>query len=91
MPKTGKGVYIKSNPSCDRPNATSVIADIAYENIDILEPSWWPIWIGPQQQHEPNSALGEKCALAYPVVNQCPTQGCVTFVNISLRNIYIEE
>ena len=89
----GKGVYIKSNPSCERdpggPPVSATISDIVYEDMSIDQPRWWAIWIGPQQQHEPNTALGEKCALDYPITPHCPTQGCVTFANITLRNIRV--
>jgi polygalacturonase len=76
MPKTGKGIYIKSNPGCGRGNGTAsaTISDILYEDIRITEPRWWAIWIGPQQQHEPGSDLGDKCALDYPISGECPTQ-----------------
>jgi len=94
MPGTGKGVYIKSNPSCGLENGKpkrGIIADITYEDISIQKPSWWAIWIGPQQQHEPGTALGTKCALDYPISKSCPTQGCVDFRNIMLKNITIQE
>ena len=53
---------------------------------------WWAVWIGPQQQHEPGSSLGNKCALVYPIAQtQCPTQGCATFANITLRNVTITD
>ncbi|CAJ1374283.1 unnamed protein product [Effrenium voratum] len=93
MPGTGKGVYIKSNPSCglaDGKPKRGLIADITYEDIKIEKPLWWAVWIGPQQQHEPGAALGEKCALDYPL-GSCPTQGCVDFRNITLRNIAVHE
>ncbi len=36
-----------------------------------------------------------RCALngtrRYPIVHVCPTQSCVSFVNITLRNVYIEK
>ena len=90
MPNTGKGVYIKSNPSCDDPTKSASISDITYEDISITNPKWWAIWIGPQQQQEPGMALGEKCSLLYPFGTQsCPTQGCVSFDNITLRRINI--
>jgi hypothetical protein len=99
MPGTGKGIYIKSNPSCgagvDRfgrtVQKTSVLEDITFEDVNISRPIWWAVWIGPQQQHEPGSALGDKCALAYPLRDTCPTQGCSTFSNITLRRVTIEE
>ena len=42
-----------------------------------------------KQQHEPNQALGDKCALDYPLSPSCPTQGCATFANITLRDVRI--
>ena len=90
MPGTGKGVYVKSNPTCAADGSVSAeITDILYEDITMIKPLWWPIWIGPQQQQEPGSALGRKCALQYPILNHCPTQGCVSFNNITLRRITI--
>lgn len=98
MPGTGKGVYIKSNPTCQMKQnrlgqmvqTTALIEGITYEDIVMTKPFWWPIWIGPQQQHEPGSDLGDKCSLDYPE-GACPTQGCATFSNIILRNVRIEE
>ena len=58
----------------------------------IDRPFWWPVWIGPQQQHEPGSALGHKCALTYPLFGTpCPTQGCATFANITLRDVRVTD
>eukprot|EP00930_Biecheleria_cincta_P058225 TRINITY_DN44083_c0_g1_i1.p1 TRINITY_DN44083_c0_g1~~TRINITY_DN44083_c0_g1_i1.p1 ORF type:complete len:528 (-),score=79.84 TRINITY_DN44083_c0_g1_i1:162-1646(-) len=100
MPKTGKGIYVKSNPSCGKGHdrhgnlveKTSIIDGITYENVRITDPFWWAIWIGPQQQHEPGSALGDDCALEYPLCkSSCPTQGCTTFSNIAMRNVQIER
>eukprot|EP01059_Diplonema_ambulator_P035648 TRINITY_DN8493_c0_g1_i1.p1 TRINITY_DN8493_c0_g1~~TRINITY_DN8493_c0_g1_i1.p1 ORF type:complete len:453 (+),score=154.26 TRINITY_DN8493_c0_g1_i1:39-1361(+) len=90
MPGTAKGIYVKSNPTCGG-NKTAIIQDVLYENIEITDPLWWPIWIGPQQQHEPGSKLGRKCALSYPLDPHCPTQGCATFKNIVLKDVYISN
>ena len=59
----------------------------------MYNPFWWSIWIGPQQQHEPNTKLGLDCPLLYPLPGstRCPTQGCVNFENITLRNVEIFE
>merc|ERR1712070_198424 len=100
MPGTGKGVYIKSDPGCgkgtnvdgEEVDKTSIIEDITYEDISIERPFWWSVFIGPQQQQEPGSALGDKCALQYPLLHsQCPTQGCTTFKDITLRNVHIKD
>ena len=99
MPGTGKGIYIKSNPTCgmarnrfhDLVPKTAIIEGILYQNVTMTRPFWWPIWIGPQQQHEPGSALGRKCALTYPIDPSCPTQGCATFANITLRDVLVDD
>ena len=100
MPGTGKGIYIKSNPQCGRApdrhgvmtDETAIIEGITYENVSMDRPFWWAVWIGPQQQHEPHSALGGKCALEWPAGHSaCPTQGCVTFANITLRDVRIDR
>ncbi len=63
-----------------------------FDNVHIKDSIWWPIWIGPQQQHEPHEELGGACSLEYPLQSSiCPTQGCSTFENITLRNILIED
>lgn len=93
MPRTGKGIYVKSNPTClPDGSKTAEITNILFEDFVITRPLWWPIWIGPQQQQEPGSALGNKCSLEYPLPGTtCPTQGCVTFTNITLRNVSIVD
>ena len=62
-----------------------------YENVYISNPKWYPIWIGPQQQHEPHTDLGDECSLAYPLVDHCPTVPCVTFDDIRLVNVSVEN
>ena len=53
---------------------------------------WWSIWIGPQAQHEPHEDLGGACPLEYPIGNTpCRTQGCATFENITLKDVFIED
>jgi len=96
MPRTGKGVYVKSNPTCGdfgKGVKHGVIQDILYEDVAITKPSWWAVWIGPQQQQEPHTALGRKCSLLYPLNKgkTCPTQGCVDFRNITLRRVTITD
>ena len=34
--------------------------------------------------------MGEKCALDFPINSHCPTQGCVSFDNITLRNVLVD-
>ena len=100
MPHTGKGIYVKSNPSCGvevdpasgkAAPKRALLSTILFEDVAIAEPVWWAVWIGPQQQHEPGEALGAKCALAYPLVDKCPTQGCATFEDLTLRRVTIHR
>lgn len=62
-----------------------------YEDIKLYEPFWWAIWVGPQQQHQPNSKLNRKCGLTWPIEQHCPVPGCVRVENITLRNIEIRN
>ena len=92
MPGTGKGIYIKSNGNDCTGGKTSQLTNLLFEDFYIKDPFWYAIWIGPKQQHEPNTDLGLDCALIYPLHDsQCPTQGCSTFENITLRNIVIDN
>jgi hypothetical protein len=49
---------------------------------------WWALWIGPQQQSQPdgNSA---GCDMRFPFNGNdvCPTNPLVTFSDITLRNV----
>ena len=90
MPGTGKGIYIKSNGNDCLDGKTSQLSNLLFEDFTITDPFWYSIWIGPQQQHEPNTELGLDCSLAYPIHNtQCPTQGCSDFYNIKMKDITI--
>lgn len=40
MPRTGKGIYVKSNPHCEK-GSTAEITDITYEDINMVQPEWW--------------------------------------------------
>ena len=67
------------------------IEDILYEDVRILRPKWFPIWVGPQQQHEPHQPVGE-CGLAYPLLGgRCETSACVALKNITLRDVTVED
>lgn len=72
---------------------TCSLLNIRYENVRMFNPFWWAIWIGPQQQHEPNTPLGLKCSLTWPVPSKknCPASGCVLMENITLRDIHVKD
>lgn len=81
-----KAVYVKTNPGN---SGDGIIANILYENLKIKMPIWWGIYIGPQQQKQPDGD-GPGCML-YPIIKECHTQPRVTIRNITLRNIQSTE
>jgi hypothetical protein len=90
MPNTMKGIYIKTdNKTDEQPSDALLISDVLYENVRIDGASWWPIWIGPQQQE--NDLEVTECRFSYPLGTNrnClgARQGNVT--NITLRNVSI--
>jgi hypothetical protein len=92
MPYSGKGIYIKSNRNpCTDPTQSSQLSNLLFEDFLITRPIWWAIWIGPQQQHQPHEDLAGNCALAYPVVDSCPSPACADFRNITLKDIVIDR
>jgi len=64
-----KAIYVKTNPGN---HGSGIIANIHYENITMHYPIWWAIYIGPQQQEQPDG-VGPGCML-YPLVPVCETQ-----------------
>ena len=78
-----KAIYIKTNPGDE---GSAEIRNVTYENIDITNPVWWGIYIGPQQQKQPGTGKGPGC-MFYPLNKTCPTQPRVTISDITLRNI----
>lgn len=84
-----KALYIKSNPG---DTGIGIIENILYENIEIYEALWWTIYIGPQQQNEPNdNSDGTGCNFLFPFIPECPTQPRITMRNITFRNIIATE
>ena len=84
-----KALYVKSNPG---DVGTGIIENILYENIEISQALWWTIYIGPQQQNEPNDGSdGTGCNFLFPFIPVCPTQPLVTIRNITFRNIIATE
>lgn len=75
-----KAIYVKTNPG----SGTGEITDILYENIHIHFPIWFGIYIGPQQQEQPDGG-GPGC-MTYPL-QPCETQPLIDVKNIMLRNV----
>lgn len=78
-----KAIYVKTNPG---DSGTGEIVNILYEDITMTTPIWWGIYIGPQQQKQPDGD-GPGCML-YPVIKHCETQPRIDMRNITLRNVY---
>eukprot|EP01116_Phalansterium_solitarium_P003427 TRINITY_DN14251_c0_g1_i1.p1 TRINITY_DN14251_c0_g1~~TRINITY_DN14251_c0_g1_i1.p1 ORF type:complete len:447 (+),score=149.96 TRINITY_DN14251_c0_g1_i1:347-1687(+) len=81
-----KAVYVKTNPGDD---GTGLVENILYENLQIHDSIWWTIYIGPQQQEQPDGS-GPGC-MFYPIDPNCPTQPRVTVRNITLRNVTVHN
>eukprot|EP01084_Bolivina_argentea_P270525 460019_1 len=83
-----KAIYIKTNSGNE---GTGRIYNITYENIYMYQNPdlfpqhafLWPIYIGPQQQKEPNGD-GDGCFIDFI---RCPTQPRVNLTNIYLTNV----
>jgi len=76
-----KAIYIKTNPG----EGTGEIRNVTYENIVMTHPIWWGVYIGPQQQQQPDGS-GPGC-MFYPLVKHCDTQPRITISDITLRNV----
>lgn len=86
MDHTFKGIYMKTRWSDDPALGTAAsISDILYENITIIEPEQFAIWIGPAQQE------GQPCSLLWPEAPgaECHMSGYQTWTNITLRDITV--
>ena len=72
MRRPYKGIYVKTNPNADGdPRSSGVVQNISYTNIYMRHPLWWPIWVGPQQQHQPGDKGDQGCAFSFPIENRC--------------------
>ena len=70
-----KAIYIKTNSGKE---GSGIIDNIVYQNISIHSPILWPVYIGPQQQYEPDGG-GDGI---WP-----PPQPLVNVTNIYLQNV----
>jgi hypothetical protein len=87
MIRSFKGIYMKTRwndgPPADMDVAS--ISDVTYENITMIDPEQYGIWIGPAQQ------TGQPCDLTWPQGphSTCPITGYQTWKNILLKDITI--
>jgi polygalacturonase len=84
-----KAIYVKSNPGNV---GTGLIENIAYRNLTGTGAIWYPIWIGPQQQHQPNTP-GNPCSFLFALDPSatCETNPLVTIRNISLIDVHFQN
>jgi hypothetical protein len=89
MHKTYKGIYIKVTGSCDKCSVTNVL----YQNITMVKPQQWPIWLGPAQQAiSANPCHANPCSLCWPTVpGAVCSRPLATFANITLRDVSITD
>jgi polygalacturonase len=80
-----KAVYVKTNPG----EGDGVIENILYEDLKVKNPLWWGIYIGPQQQKQPDGG-GPGCMI-YPCGDICHTQPRISVRNITLHNVDIRD
>ena len=77
-----KFIYIKTGNLVDSGYPLASLDNVTYRNMTAYTPLLWPIYLGPQQQKEPN---GEGAGL-WPQTNPY-----VNITNIHFENIYIEN
>lgn len=82
-----QAIYIKSNPG---DVGTGIIRNITYSNITAVRPVWEPIWIGPQQEKQPDQP-SKGCSFFYPLDPTCPTNPQITIADIYLRDVTMSE
>ena len=83
-----KAIYIKANPG---DNGYGLIRNITYENIEINNAIWWPIFVGPQQQKQPHMS-GKSCPFLFPIDgSKCNANPRVTISDITFKNININS
>lgn len=75
-----KGIYIKFQPIeskfdvGEHPNPNGTLSDVLFENITLVRPLWWALWIGPAQQSDTRSlCYANPCSICYPLL---PTAHC---------------
>jgi len=78
--KPYKLIYIKTESSDKYNEPVSMISNITYDNISAEYPKFWPIYIGPQQQKEPDGTGAGFWPNTNPNVN---------IRNITMKNIKI--
>jgi len=74
-----KFIYVKTGNIDDANDTEAIIEDIMYQNMTAYNPVMWTIYIGPQQQNEPDGT-GQGF---FPIPSTNPY--------VTIKNIYIEN
>jgi polygalacturonase len=84
-----KAIYVKSNPGTV---GSGQITNIVYRNLTGTGAIWYPIYIGPQQQHQPNTT-GNPCSFLFALdpTATCETNPLVLIANVSLIDVSFAE
>jgi len=87
MPETFKGIYVKFR-------GAGGVADVVFENIHMLKPEQWPIWLGPAQQSDSaRLCAAHPCSICWPnlpgAVCNMPDESYLS--NVLLKNVTVVE
>ena len=93
--KPVKGIYLKTAKRVDffrDRNRTALIENVLYQNITMVSPMQWPIWIGPAQQADNrNPCHPNPCSLCWPMTpgSKCNVVPRQVVRNVTLQNVGI--
>eukprot|EP01083_Nonionella_stella_P279756 951580_1 len=91
--RTSKGIYMKFRIDEWR-ETPGLIEDVVYENITMIEPEWWGVWIGPAQQSiSGNICHPSPCSMCWPKIpfTECNGMKGSQYKNITLKDVYIHR
>lgn len=91
--RTSKGIYMKFRIDEWR-ETPGLIEDVVYENITMVEPEWWGVWIGPAQQSiSGNICHPSPCSMCWPNIpfTECNGMKGSQYKNITLKDVYIHR
>lgn len=89
--KSYKGIYMKFRIDEWR-ETPGLIEDVIFENITMIAPEQWGIWIGPAQQSiSGNVCHPSPCSLCWPNIPLAECNGMIgsQYKNITLKDVYI--
>ena len=82
-----------NNDANDIPGGS--ISNILYENITMIDPIQYPIWIGPAQQADTvNICEANPCSLCWPYLKpfvKCNVPKYGNYTNITLKDVFIKS